>query len=194
MRIVSSLLLVAALCACATFQQLVALRQVDFALTGVQNGRLAGVALDRIASYEDLSFGEIARLGLALTRDDLPLTFQVNLRAENPSDNAAAATLVRLAWTLSLDERETISGVLDRSYAIPSGGSVQIPLDMSLNLREFFDGGAESMVNLAADVAGLGNDPTLISLRAIPTIDTPLGPISYPSPITIVSQSVGGES
>jgi hypothetical protein len=63
---------------------------------------------------------------------------------------------------------------------------------MSLNLREFFDGGAESMVNLAADLAGLGNDPTLIALRAIPTIDTPLGPISYPSPITIVSQSVGG--
>jgi len=192
MRIVSSLLLVAALCACATFQQLVALRQVDFALTGVQDGRLAGVALSRITSYEDLSFVEIARLGLALTRDDLPLTFQVNLRADNPSDNAAAATMVRLAWTLFLDERETITGVLDRSYTIPSGGSVQIPLEMSLNLREFFDGGAESMVNLAADLAGLGNDPTLIALRAIPTIDTPLGPISYPSPITIVSQSVGG--
>ena len=33
---------------------------------------------------------------------------------------------------------------------------------------------------------------TRIALRATPTIDTALGPIRYPQPITIVSRQVGG--
>jgi hypothetical protein len=57
---------------------------------------------------------------------------------------------------------------------------------------QFFDGPAESLVNLAASIAGISSDPTRIALRGVPTIDTPLGRISYPSPITIVSRTVGG--
>ena len=63
---------------------------------------------------------------------------------------------------------------------------------MRVNLLQFFDGPAESLVDLAASVAGLSSDPTRISLRGVPTIDTPLGRISYPAPITIISRTVGG--
>ena len=45
---------------------------------------------------------------------------------------------------------------------------------------------------LATALAGLNADPTRISLKAVPTIDTPIGPISYPNPVTIVSRTVGG--
>jgi hypothetical protein len=58
---------------------------------------------------------------------------------------------------------------------------------------EFFSGSAESLLNLAAGIAGLRADPTRITLRAVPSIDTPLGPITYPTPITIVSRTVGGD-
>lgn len=185
-------LLVVTLCTCATLQQFTALRQVSFALNGVENGTLAGVALDRIASYEDLSMLEVGRLALAVTRKNVPLEFQVNVRAENPSGNATAATLARLSWALFLDDAETISGVLDRAYTLSPGEPVMIPLQMSLNLVEFFDGSAQNLVNLAATLAGSDGDPTRVALRVVPTIDTPLGPISYPSPITIVNQTVGG--
>lgn len=185
-------LLVATFSSCATLQSIAGLRQVAFALDGVQDGRLGGVALNRVASYEDLSAAEIGRLTLAFARNDLPLEFQVAVRAENPADNATSATLVRLAWSLFLDDKETISGVLDTTYALPPGQPVVIPIQMSLNLREFFDGPAESLVSLAAGLAGIRADPTRVTIRAVPTIDTPLGPIAYPSPITIVSQTVGG--
>ena len=170
---------------------LAALRHVDFALTGVQNGRLAGVRLERIASYRDLSTVELGRLALAVARDDLPLSFTVNVKAENPVGNSATATMVRLAWTLLLDDKEMIRGVLDSSYTLPPGQPVTIPLQMSLDLTEFFDGPTESLIDLAAGLAGVRADPTRVTLRAVPSIDTPLGRMDYPSPITIVSRTVG---
>src|ERR1043166_6158706 len=108
-----SILLISIFCACATLQQMAALRQVAFALAGVRDGRLAGVALSRIATYKDLTATEIGRLGLAMARNDLPLEFRVDVRAENPADNRATATMVRLAWVLLLDDKETIHGALD---------------------------------------------------------------------------------
>jgi len=184
--------LTAGLAACATLRQLTALRQVDFSIAGVQDGRLAGVELRRIASYGDLSAVEIGRIALAVSRRDIPLEFRVMIRADNPADNRTAATMVRLAWTLLLDDRETISGVLDTTVTMPPGQTAYVPVPMRLNLRQFFDGPAQSLVDLAASVAGLSSHPTRITIRAVPTINTPIGPITYPNAITIVSHTVGG--
>jgi hypothetical protein len=182
----------AGLAGCATLRQITALRQVDFSLAGVQEGRLAGVDLRRIASYSDLSPLEIGRIALAVTRKDVPLEFRVLVRADNPADNGTAATMVRLAWTLLLDDKETINGVLDTTVTMPPGQTAYIPVPMRVNLVQFFDGPAQSLVELAASVAGLNSHPTRIAVRAVPTIHTPLGPITYPHPITIVSRTVGG--
>ena len=191
LRRIAGMAVILGLAGCATLQQIAALRHVDFALTGVQNGRLAGVRLERIASYRGLSTVELGRLALAVARDDLPLSFTVNVKAENPVGNSATATMVRLAWTLLLDDKETIRGVLDSSYTLPPGQPVTIPLQMSLDLTEFFDGPTESLIDLAAGLAGVRADPTRVTLRAVPSIDTPLGRMDYPSPITIVSRTVG---
>lgn len=177
--------------ACATLSQVAALRRVEFALNNVQNGRLAGVTLTRIANYRDLSAIEIGRLALAVTRKDVPLDMTLNVRADNPSDNGTAATMVRLAWTLFLDNKETVSGVLDTSLTMPPGQGVLIPLGVHLNLVEFFGGSAENLLDLAAGIAGLNADPTRITLKARPTINTPLGRMTYPDQITIASRTVG---
>jgi len=178
--------------ACATLQQLAALRQVDFSLGGVGKGRLAGVDLSRVSSYNDLTAVDIGRIAVAVARNDLPFEFQVDVKALNPADNKVTARMIRLAWSLFLNDKETINGVIDSAVSLPPGQPVVIPLSMRLNLLQFFDGPAQSLVDLAASIAGLRADPTRISLRAVPTIDTPVGPISYPSPITIVSRTVGG--
>lgn len=177
---------------CATLQQIVALRQVDFSLAGVSRGRLAGVDLGRVASYTDLTAVDAGRIALALAQQNLPLDFQLDVRAQNPAGNQVTATMVRLAWSLYLNDKETINGVLDTTLTLPPGQPVTIPFQMRLNLLQFFNGPAQDLVNLAAAAAGLRSDPTKISLRAVPTIQTPIGPITYPTPITIVSRTVGG--
>ena len=171
--------------ACATLQQLAALRQVQFDLAGVRNGRLAGVDLRRISSYSSLTAADVGLITVALSRDELPLEFQVDVRGENPADNKVTAKMVRLAWSLFLNEKETVSGVLDTPVSFPPGEAVIVPMQMRLNLLDFFDGPAQSFVDLAVAVAGGKADPTAVSLRATPTVETPVGPIRYPTPITI---------
>jgi len=187
-----TLIAVLVVAGCATLQQFAALRQVAFSLAGVQNGALAGVPLTRIAAYRDLGVRDVARLALAVARKDVPLDVQLNVRADNPADNQATATMVKLAWTLLLDDKETVSGVLDTTVALPSGQVVAIPLKVRVNLVDFFGGSAEDLLDLAAGLAGLNADPTRITLRATPTINTPLGPIAYPIPVTIAVKTVGG--
>ena len=181
-----------ALTGCSVLQQVGALRQVAFALGAIRSGRLAGVDLSRIANYGSLSATDLGRISLALARKDLPLEFTAEVRAENPADNQVTATMVRMDWSLFLDDRETIAGVVDTSITLPPGTPVIIPMRMRLNLLQFFDGPAQSVVDLAAAVAGLNTDPTRVAIRAVPTINTRYGAIRYPSPITIVSQTVGG--
>lgn len=168
---------------CAAVQQVAALRQVSFALGGVSGGRIAGVPLDRVASYRDLGVTDVARLGLAVARNELPFEFVLQVRAINPADNRSAARMVQMGWTLFLNDRETIRGVLDSSQLLPPGDTVTIPVRMQLDLMKYFEGGAEELVDFAASLAGVRPDPARIALEVIPRIDTPLGPITYPVPI-----------
>jgi hypothetical protein len=192
MKRITGLAVVILLAGCATLSNLASLAQVAFSLSGVQDGRLAGVSVARITAYRDLSLLDVGRLTLAVVRKDVPLDLQVNVLATNPAGNQATATMAKLAWTLLLDNKETVSGVLDTVVTLPTGQPVTIPLKVRVNLYEFFGGSAESLLNLAAGLAGLNADPTRITLRATPTINTPIGPIAYPTPITIATRTVGG--
>jgi hypothetical protein len=176
--------------ACASLGQLAALRRVDFSLGSVRDGAIAAVPLARIANARDLSAIDLARVTYAVARRNVPLDMILDIRADNPADNRTAATLVRLDWTLFLDDRETVSGVLDTAIAMPPGQATIVALAVRLNLVEFFDGPAESLIDIAAGLAGVRADPTRVTLRATPTVNTPLGPISYPAPITIAVRGV----
>ena len=176
--------------ACTSLQQLAALRQVGFALAGVTGGRLAGVDIGKIATGTRLSVLDYGRLTVALARQDVPLDFLVNVEALNPAENKVTAKMIRLGWALYLNEKETIHGVVDTVVVMEPGKPVIMPMRMRVNLVQFFNGPAQDLVDLAAAVAGLNPDPTKISIKASPTIDTPLGPLAYPNPITIVSRTI----
>lgn len=179
----------ASLTSCATLQELAALRDVDFTLEGTRDGSLAGIAIESVRSYEDLGVMDVARLAEALASGELPFETTLLVRAENPPDNVRAR-LVELDWTLFLDDRETVSGVLDQEYVLPPGEPVSVPVNVSLDLLDFFDRQLEQAVNLALAVAGAG-EPQRVRLEATPTVQTPLGPIPYPEPIRI-EHEVGG--
>jgi hypothetical protein len=187
-RILPVLALAAGLSGCATLQQFAALRSVDFSVDRVSGLRLAGVDLSTVRSYRDLSIGEVGQVALAVTRGQLPMDLRVHLRAVNPIDNSADARLVRLDWTLLLQDRETVSGVFADETLLRRGQPTDVPIDMSLDLVRFFQGSAQDLVELALSLSGQGGSPTEVTLRATPRVDTALGPISYPQPITIVSR------
>ena len=176
---------------CATLQQFAALRDVDFSIDRVADVRLAGIDLSRVRSYSDLSAADAGRLALAVSQRELPMSFDVVVRALNPEENSVTARLVELDWTLLLQERETLSGTFADQTTLPPGEPVDVPIGVSLDLIDFFQGSARDLFELAMDIAGRGGEPTEVTLRAVPTVDTALGPIRYPQPITIVSREVG---
>ena len=90
-----------------------------------------------------------------------------------------------------LEQRETVSGTIEREYVFPPGQPQDVPIAIELDLLDFFERNAQDLFDLARNLAGQGGAPKNVALRALPTIDTPIGPISYPRPITIVSRDVG---
>lgn len=180
------------LAGCATVRGLLALRQVEFEVDRVAAVRVAGVSLDRVRSASDLSVVDAARVAAAVARRQVPLVFDVHLLGRNPAENHTTARLVRLQWILDLNGRETVSGTLDTAYTFPPGETTDVRVPISLDLWQFFQGSGTDALNLALGLAGLGGRRTEVALRAVPTIDTPLGAIQYPGSITIVRRTVGG--
>jgi hypothetical protein len=64
---------------------------------------------------------------------------------------------------------------------------------IELDLVDFFDRNLRDLVELALSISGQGGEPKNVSLQATPTIDTPIGEMEYPRPITILSRDVGSE-
>jgi len=182
-----------ALPACRQLRQVANLRNIDFAIDDVERAELAGVNLSDIRDPDDVGFGDFGQLGVALAQGELPMSFTLVLGAKNPTENEADARLTRMDWTLLLDDRETISGTFDEQVVLPAGQTRSVPIDIRLDLLEFFERGGPDLLQLALNVAGIGGAPQNVSLRAQPTISTPLGPIEYPNPITIDVGEVGSE-
>lgn len=180
----------AAVSSCATIRGLRALRAVDFELAGVASARLAGVELTRLQRVSDVPPLGLARMTSGLARRDLPLELTLRLAASNPGDNPEAR-LVRMTWTLLLDGREAVHGELAEPVIIPPGEVTVIPLEARLNLVEFVQGQIPELVETALAVAGVGTGSTEVALRVVPTIDTRLGAIRYPRPITVLRRQVG---
>jgi hypothetical protein len=176
---------------CKTLREVSNLRDVRFRIDRVTNAELAGISLAQIDSYEDLGGMDVARLGSALADGRLPFSFTVQVQAENPESNDLDARLTEMDWTLLLEEREAVAGTFDREVVLPPGQPTDVPVDVQLDLRELFDDNLQQLVALATAVAGEG-PPTNVKLKVQPTIQTRLGPMRYPNPITVVHEEVGG--
>lgn len=176
---------------CATVRELAALRDVDFSIDRLSDAHLAGISLARVRSYSDLGLMDMGRLGMAIASKALPLSFTVHVRAENPPDNRTSARLIGMAWTLFIQDKETISGALEQGIVMPPGEPQDVPVVVNLNLLEFFDSSARDLFDMALSLTGQGGSPKHIRLEILPTIDTALGPMRYPKPISVISRQVG---
>jgi hypothetical protein len=179
---------------CATLQQFAALRNVAFSLDRVSGLRLAGIDLDRVASFSDIGIRDAAAVTMAVAQNRLPMELRLHVLAENPAENSVEARLVQMDWTLFLQDQETLSGIVEDAVALPPGEPTEVPIAIQMDLMSFFEGSAQDLVELALSLTGQGGAPKNVSLRATPVVDTPLGPIRYPQPITIVSAEVGPPS
>lgn len=183
---------------CATFDQiagaLLNLQRLKFKLGEVHGFTIAGVRLEGKAGLSDFSVVDGFRLVQAFSARRLPAEFVLDVLAINPNDGTGGSkqtvsTLTGLESRLLIDGKPTVTGNIDRPIEIPGTGQESvIPLRLSLDLLEFFAGRQyEDLVQLALAIGGRNRTPARIALDAQPTVSTPVGPITYPGRITIVS-------
>jgi hypothetical protein len=177
---------------CATLNSLTGLTRAQFKLDKAVGYQLAGIDISNKHSLGDFGIGDGLNLLNAFRTGRFPLTFTLNVAVKNPNAHQpgsmlSSISLTAFPWRLLIDNKETISGGIGAAVALPDGGTTTIiPLFVSVDLKQFFaDKGYEDIVALALAISGQGT--AKLSLKAQPTITTPLGSIKYPNELTIVN-------
>jgi len=184
---------------CATLSELTrtltSLKNLQFRLEGIGDFSLAGIRINQKSQLQDFSITDGIQLLASFRSRRLPASFVLNVEARNPNDGTGGttrtiSTLTRFDWRLLIDDRPTISGGIDRPLEIPgTGQSTVIPLRLELDLLEFFgNDGYDDLLNLALALGGRRGDISRVALDAQPSVSTPLGDITYPERITIISK------
>jgi hypothetical protein len=184
---------------CATLgeiaRSLTNLKRLQFRLQGISDFSLAGVRIGEKSRLKDFTVADGIQLLAAFRGKRLPARFLLNVEARNPNDGSngttrTVSTLARLDWRLLIDDQPTVGGGIDRPLEIPgTGQTTVIPLRLELDLYEFFGrGGYEDLLNLALALGGRRGDISRVALDALPSVSTPIGDITWPERITIVSK------
>lgn len=189
---------VLALSSCAALDQMTAalanLQRLKFKLSGVHDFRLLGIDLGGKARISDLSALDAVKLVQSYASKKLPVELVVDVLAVNPNDGTGGtrqtvSTLTGLECRLLIDGQPTVTGNIDQPIEIPGTGQESVvPIRLSLDLLEFFAGKRyEDVLDLALAIGGRNRSPARIALDAQPTVSTPVGPITYPGRVNIVS-------
>lgn len=186
------------LSSCATLSDMATvlanLQRLKFKIAGVRDFRLVGIDISGKAKLADFNAADVLKLGQAYTAKKLPAELVVDVLAVNPNDGTGgttktASTLTGLECRLLIDGRPTVTGNIDQPVEIPGTGQESpVPVRLSIDLLEFF--GTKTLtdlLNLTLALGGRSRSATRVALDAQPTVSTPLGPITYPGRLTIVS-------
>ncbi len=168
--------------------QIAMLTKCEFRLGSLNNTQLAGVNVQNYNSFKDLKLTDVAKLTTSYAAGKLPVSFTLNVDIKNP--NAQAAGLSKLDWILLIDDVERLSGITEERITIPAnGGIATLPMNLSFDLMKVVEAGnLESLANLAMNLAGVGNKPTRVSLKAKPTVYVGSMPITYPNYLMIETE------
>ncbi len=172
---------------CKQLQQLQNIAKCEFRLSSVENIRLAGVDVQSLNSINQIGIVDVAKLSTAFLTNEFPLSLKLNIDAKNPNPGAAAITA--MDWIFLIDDIEMTRGILNQRYNIPANQNTIIPLQLNFNLKKVLSGKSQNaVVNFALNIAGTGNKPSRLTLRAKPTISIGAIGIPYPGYINIKTE------
>lgn len=161
---------------CTAIDAISNISRLQFKLGSIDNFSLAGVNLSNKSSISSFSVTDVLKLTEGFASNNLPAKFTLNVLAKNPntpggSQNTTSA-VTRMDWKLLVDNKQTISGVMDNEIIVPgTGQTATIPINMTLNLMDFFNNlGYEGVVKLALALGGVSGSPARVTLKAIPAM------------------------
>jgi hypothetical protein len=161
----------------------------SFRLRDVQDIELAGVNVQDVDQFSDLSFSETAQITTSLLTGKLPLTFTLNIEIQNP--NQEMASMNELMWILFIDDAEITDGTIDKRIEISPGGISVVPVNLNLDLLKILSGeSSQAAMNFGLNLSGQGGSPSRMKLKVKPSIYISGKKISYPGYISIEDEFV----
>lgn len=176
---------VAVIPSCKQLQGLANMAKCEFKLKSIENITLSGVNVQNVKSLNDLSMIDAARLTSSVLSNNFPLQFNLNMDIRNP--NPSPASLNKLDWILNIDDIDLVQGTTqNRIQVAPNGGIATYPLSFNFNLREVLkEKTGQALINFALNLAGAGNQPSRVTLKAKPYMTIGNFQLPYPSYINI---------
>lgn len=174
------------------------IQRLQFKLDKVTGMKLAGVSLSNLSSISNISLMDAANLLANFTQGKLPVEFTLNVLAKNPNDGTGgtkntSAVIKNMAWRLFIDNNETINGNVGNVSVPGVGKTTNIPIGMSFDLLRFFNNaGYDNLLNLALALGGKNGSSSRITLKVKPTVETILGPITYPGEFDVIDREFRG--
>lgn len=175
---------------------LAGLRRCEFKLASVSDAKLAGVRLGEKAAIGDFKpFSEGIELLQAFRNKQFDFECTVNVEVRNPNtgkdgSRKADATIKRIDYRLYIDDRVAINGDITKPLVVPSSGqSVIMPVTMKFDILAMYrDKTYDDILNLVLAIAGAQGSASRLTLDIQPTIETPLGELTYPNRIKVFNK------
>jgi len=174
--------------ACRQLKELANFAKCEFKIRNIENLNLAGINVQQVKTINDINLMDAAKLMSAVTQSTFPLQFNLNVDVKNP--NPAQASLNKLDWILLIDDIQMVQGTSQNKIQIaPNGGIANYPLSFNLNLKEVLkEKSGQSLINFGLNMAGAGNQPSRVTLKAKPYVSIGNFQIPYPGYITIKNE------
>jgi len=167
-------------------QQIKALENCSYKITGVQQVTVAGADVKQILEQQNFNLASLPGVALGLLRKDIPLRANVNLEISNPSNQLAAIN--QFEYKILVNNTDLAEGIVNQNVSIAQGQTVNVPVQLTSNIY-----GLISNANIFNDIlkaAKKGSSSKdeklgLLTIKIKPTFMLGKTPVKYPGYITI---------
>ena len=164
--------------------QMLNLKNCTFNVDGINHITMLGIDLSKGMSQSSLNAAQLISVTNSIMNRRLPVSFNVNLDVNNP--NNLAASMGKMDYIISLNNKEVISSTFSDGFSIPANSSGKVSIPISTDLFQLFsDETADAILNLAFKLAGAQSNPVNLGVKVKPYIVINNQSLAYPDYITI---------
>ena len=155
-----------------------------FDFNSVNQIEMLGVNLSRGMTRENLNATQLLSLANAIMKQQLPVSFNVNVNVKNP--NSIAAAMTKMDYILTLNGKQVVSTTMNNGINVPANSSSIVTIPITTDLFQLFSGeSADAIVNLAFKLAGASSNPVNVGLKVKPYISINGQQLAYPDFISM---------
>ena len=164
--------------------QMANLVNCTFDFNSVNQIEMLGVNLSRGMTRENLNATQLLSLANAIMKQQLPVSFNVNVNVKNP--NSIAAAMTKMDYILTLNGKQVVSTTMNNGINVPANSSSIVTIPITTDLFQLFSGeSADAIVNLAFKLAGASSNPVNVGLKVKPYISINGQQLAYPDFISM---------